>query len=127
MDVILTKEMIDAGASLNGGWSRKQTDLLGVQWPLKNGWKKAMIGKRISKEHYTAFLELRDKHLKDRPVQNTTPGIPIDLPRPNSGDIRMIRDRARALIDTFSSSDGSGSHTTTCTKDQCQYPYCLCT
>jgi hypothetical protein len=67
-NVIMTKEIFDAGTSRNGAWSYKQLRLLGVEFgygksPLK-GWKKDVIGDKYPECVIKEFLELKDKHLK---------------------------------------------------------------
>jgi hypothetical protein len=61
--VTLTAALIEAGMSMNGGWSRAQTDCLGVPWPLQAGWKDALIGAVVSEAQYVQFLALKDVHL----------------------------------------------------------------
>jgi hypothetical protein len=39
----LTEQILMQGRSYRGGWSRRQTDLFGVPWPLKHGWKDRII------------------------------------------------------------------------------------
>ena len=39
---------------------------------------------------------------------------------------KRINDRAVAIIDTFGEGKASGSHITTCTKEQCLFPACYC-
>jgi len=63
-DVILTKHLIEQGMSCRGGWSRKQLELLGVDYPPAKGWKYALIGTRISADALEIFLALKDDHIK---------------------------------------------------------------
>lgn len=44
----VTNQMIEAGKSERGGWSRKQLQALGETWPPVPGWKKRAIGREIS-------------------------------------------------------------------------------
>lgn len=37
------------------GWTRAQTDALGVEWPLRKGWHNEVIGKTISSENLELF------------------------------------------------------------------------
>lgn len=62
--LMLTPELIEAGISTNGGWSRAQTECLGVPWPLLSGWKVALVGTWVTEAQYLRFLALRDVHLK---------------------------------------------------------------
>jgi hypothetical protein len=63
----LTEKKIKAGRSKNGGWSKKQVKLLGVEWPLKSGWIRDAIGKKVTKSDYKLFLSLKDNHLNNYP------------------------------------------------------------
>ncbi|CAB3754820.1 MULTISPECIES: GIY-YIG nuclease family protein [Burkholderia] len=52
----ITEELLAAGASAGGGYTRRQMELLGVK-PVA-GWKKAAIGAEISEEAAQAFRDL---------------------------------------------------------------------
>lgn len=57
--VVLTGNMIECGLSHRGQLSQRQLRLIGVEWPLKKGWKKTVIGRRIPIGTYRLFLSLR--------------------------------------------------------------------
>lgn len=57
---ILTESLIMAGQSCRGGWSAAQLVCLGVMWPPKKGWKRAIIGTAIPSAQISRFLALRD-------------------------------------------------------------------
>lgn len=63
--MIVTRELFAAGSSEKGGFSRKQVELLGGEWPLRQGWKDALIGKEVSEENANAFVSLAGWHLKE--------------------------------------------------------------
>ena len=65
---ILTAALIEKGKSARGAWSKKQLDLLGVPWPLKKGWKRRLIGKSVSETDLDEFLNLKNAHLKKKPL-----------------------------------------------------------
>ena len=67
--VTITKELIEAGASNQGGWNRKQFQALGIQWPPKNGWKTRLIGTRIDRSKAALFLSLKGATKKPRKVR----------------------------------------------------------
>ena len=57
---IITMDIIEQGKTKNGGYTKKQLEILGVQWPPVKGWK-TNIKKNpiiISKEKLNEFLEL---------------------------------------------------------------------
>lgn len=58
----ITKELLAAGASQRGGFSKQQIALLGISWPLQRGWKKSIIGGVISDEAAEEFVSLSDQH-----------------------------------------------------------------
>jgi hypothetical protein len=57
----LTREMIHAGKSEAGGWTKKQLALIGVNWPPKPGWleKLSRRGDTIERSVYEEFLSLK--------------------------------------------------------------------
>ena len=61
--VPITEELLQAGASRRGAWSRAQMEVLGVKWPLKRGWKRHVIGATISYAAAERFVTLKNVHL----------------------------------------------------------------
>jgi hypothetical protein len=45
--VKLTDEWMRAHATRNGGYSKKQLELIGVAWPPITGWRKEISGREI--------------------------------------------------------------------------------
>lgn len=58
-EIIITDDLIEHGASHRGGWSKKQFAALGVAWPPRKGWRRALIGRCISASAAERFLALR--------------------------------------------------------------------
>ncbi len=59
-----TVKMFEDGLSSNGGYSRKQLELLGITWnTLRRRWKKRLMRNEYSPEIRQQFIELKDKHL----------------------------------------------------------------
>lgn len=69
----ITQEIFNRGKSQNGGWSKAQTDALGIHWPLKIGWQQRYIGIEVAPEAIERFLELKDAHLS---TINVSPNAP---------------------------------------------------
>lgn len=119
----LTEELIEAGRSLNGGWSRAQTSCLGVPWPLEHGWKKDMIGVEVSESDYARFLALKDRHLGGRSLERVADALleksRVKTPKPKTP--QWAKERAKALVKS-----ASGSNTFTCVATNCTYPMCQC-
>jgi hypothetical protein len=95
MDLVrVTAELIEAGCSRHGGWTRRQLGLLGVPWPPQHGWKQAAIGRRICASDANYFLALKDGHLrKSEPGRQPQPQQPANLP----GDA-LLRATRGALV-----------------------------
>lgn len=60
----LQEQHIEQAKSNNGGWSKKQLEILGVTWPPSRGWKKSIIQKKIKEDKLKRFISLRGQHLK---------------------------------------------------------------
>lgn len=60
----ITEQMLKAGKTQAGGWSRAQLQLLGVPWPPPKGWKKAALGKEVPDETANQFTQLRGVKVK---------------------------------------------------------------
>lgn len=118
----LTAEDIEAGRSSNGGWSRAQVELLGVEWPLVSGWKKALIGKEVPDNAYQRFVAFKDKHLPSGSIRKEV-AAEQKMPKMSKADIRILNDRAKALVSAFASGAGPSF---TCKNEACAYPKCLC-
>lgn len=56
---MVTVELIAAGASPGGGYTREQLAVLGVDWPPPKGWKARVIGQPISEDDAGKFVNLR--------------------------------------------------------------------
>jgi hypothetical protein len=57
--VAITDQLIDAGESERGGWSKAQLTILGVAWPPQTGWKDRVRGRIISQSEAERFVSLR--------------------------------------------------------------------
>jgi hypothetical protein len=57
--VSITDELIEAGKSKRGGWSKAQLAILGVPWPPESGWKQKVRGRTISQSEAERFVTLR--------------------------------------------------------------------
>ncbi|MCB9616107.1 MAG: hypothetical protein H6722_27030 [Sandaracinus sp.] len=61
MTTTVTKELIEAGRSDAGGWTREQLALIGVSWPPPKDWKRAAIGKQITEGSASRFIAIRSE------------------------------------------------------------------
>lgn len=62
--VTITEEFLTAGKSDRGSWSKAQLEVLGVNYPLRSGWKETIIGREIDRQVAAKFIALKNKHLK---------------------------------------------------------------
>jgi predicted GIY-YIG superfamily endonuclease len=67
----ISTKLLTTGASARGGYTKKQTILLGLPWPLPHGWKNEVIGKTISDENAQEFVRLAN-----RPIDTTCSTLP---------------------------------------------------
>lgn len=51
----ITREWLHAHKTLRGGWTKKQVSVLGVVWPLENGWTRSIHLMKITQEQRRAF------------------------------------------------------------------------
>lgn len=58
----LTEEIIVKAKSSNGGFSKKQLEVIGVEWIYK-GWLKESMKKEFSQNQLDEFVRLKDLHL----------------------------------------------------------------
>lgn len=65
----LTKELIEAGKSQKGSYSKRQLSIIGVPWPPLQDWMDSVIGEEISEEDYQDFLEQRLSEGKKKTVR----------------------------------------------------------
>jgi ribonuclease HI len=63
--VRITDDLIRAGMSGAGGWTREQLAIPGVGWPPQAGWRKRVIGTEIASEQAERFTRL--KRVRTRP------------------------------------------------------------
>jgi hypothetical protein len=61
--IVLTIDLLDQGLSVNGAYNYDQLHTLGVEIPLKKGWRRELVGKRVSSEAVDRFLALKDAHI----------------------------------------------------------------
>lgn len=58
--VVVTHDLLKAGKSDRGGWSKLQLMCTGIPWPPPKGWKKSAVGHSISQSDADRFLQLRN-------------------------------------------------------------------
>lgn len=52
----ITEKFLKEGQSANGGWSKRQLNMIGVNWPPASGWKQTVIGQLIEEKTARDFL-----------------------------------------------------------------------
>jgi sialic acid synthase SpsE len=68
--IVLTKEMIDAAATSGCGFTKRQIEAVGVQWPPVKGWKKQLVGKLVTAKQYSTFSKCQET---TTPAESTDP------------------------------------------------------
>lgn len=78
----ITAELITAGASEQGGLSRQQLALLGVDWPPGSGWKQLIIGTSIPDDDAEEFIRLAGRHIERKVEKKAQPVNWCGAPEP---------------------------------------------
>ena len=63
----LTREFIMEHRTRRGGWTKAQLQVIGVEWPPRNGWIGRACGRNITPDQADMFKALghaKDKHLE---------------------------------------------------------------
>ena len=73
--IVLTKELIKAARTTNGGLTKKQLAAIGVPWPPPKGWQESKIGTMITEEQLKRFqtIEYATKKKRKRKPHSTLP------------------------------------------------------
>ena len=73
--IVLTKELIKAARTTNGGLTKKQLAAIGVPWPPSKGWQESKIGTMITEEQLKRFqtIEYATKKKRKRKPHSTLP------------------------------------------------------
>lgn len=48
MQIQINNTFLDKNKTKNGGWTKRQFQIIGIEWPPKKNWKKQVIGQKIS-------------------------------------------------------------------------------
>lgn len=59
MSFVVTPRFITDGQSFRGGWTKRQLEILGFDWPPPPGWRKQAVGRRIEQAAADEFLALK--------------------------------------------------------------------
>jgi ribonuclease HI len=66
----ITFDLIEAGKSERGGWSKRQLACLGVPWPPPKSWKETAAGRVIQRSEAETFLKLKSNEPEAMPGQS---------------------------------------------------------
>jgi len=87
-NITLTENRINKLKTLKGGYNKKTLNALGIDWPLKKGWKKNIIGKSITLGSYIdAIYKSENKAL----ISEVTAILPTLIPPVEELTISQIR------------------------------------
>lgn len=53
--MIVTKDWIKKYRSKNGGYTKKQLNAVGIEWPPRKGWINEVVGKEIADDEKIIF------------------------------------------------------------------------
>jgi len=51
----VTKQWLLDNRTLSGAWTKKQADILGMEWPLKKGWMQLVINRELTLDERIDF------------------------------------------------------------------------
>lgn len=51
----ITKNWLLSNRTKNGAWTKRQLQVLGIEWPPKKGWQKVVIGENITEQEKSMF------------------------------------------------------------------------
>lgn len=69
--MVITDDLMNQGLSArNPTWNRRQLGVLGLPWPPKKGWRRALLGKKITEKQLKEFLRLEDRKIGEDPVMD---------------------------------------------------------
>jgi hypothetical protein len=60
-NLVQLNEMLIDRAARNGGYSRRQLAAVGILWPPAKGWKKTLVGKKVSRKAFDVFFRTSEK------------------------------------------------------------------
>ena len=63
--MVITAEWIMANTTAAGGWTRKQLEAVGVDWPPVKGWKQRILGTEISADQQSVFESFAAESTRD--------------------------------------------------------------
>ncbi len=66
--VVITRAILNAGKSFEGGWSASQLFCLKSSTMNNKGWKRRLIGSRVPEEDVAEFIWLRNQHLSQSQI-----------------------------------------------------------
>jgi ribonuclease HI len=64
--MIITSDWLIKNKTSNGGYNKKQFDILGLQYPPQKGWKEKIIGKELCEEKVKEFENISSYNIKDK-------------------------------------------------------------
>jgi hypothetical protein len=60
-EIVLTKELLNAGRNGDGWFNKQQAAMFGITLPPQRGWLESLVGLRVTREFYEWFLSLKKK------------------------------------------------------------------
>ena len=103
--MIITSDWLIKNKTSNGGYNKKQFDILGLQYPPQKGWKEKIIGKELCEEKVKEFENISSYNIKDKNNnhQNELNNILYD----KEDRLINISDLSKFNIEYFVNTDGA--------------------
>ena len=85
----VTHQLLDEASNASGGYTKRQIEALGLTWPLRKGWKSALLnsGLVLSQEQYD--LLMWDSHRNGKAVNNKE--VKGETTNERESDLRTVR------------------------------------
>ena len=97
--ITLTRELIKAGIGSTGGTTQRQYELLGLKYPMEQGWKRRLEGTEILLKDYELYVALRNSSkARVKAGQNAADLAPA-CQTPSVSETALIRSVERAAAE----------------------------
>ncbi|MCG9736967.1 GIY-YIG nuclease family protein [Shewanella insulae] len=97
--ITLTEERLTKAKTAKGGYNKAQLQVIGVDWPPIAGWKKSLIGKRITLNQFVEFVRASKNEIYLHQIESLLPTLtpPIEHIRAVTPPIEYVGDVSLAI------------------------------
>ena len=93
--MIVTEEWLFEHTNTRGSLSRRQAEALGIEYPLRRGWRDGVIGQSITDEAVERFIAGRRVRRSRGPDLPPSSAVPVVVPPPMEKIAGICMDRRR--------------------------------